>query len=163
MLYDKNTFTHILCTYFTIYQFENKELFLKNCFFWLAPGGYLILHLVDIHRFDTIIPVGKPKSVLSPQKYTKNRILETYVDFIDFDYHSKYVFPEKTNTTYLLETFTDKKTQHVRQNEQKLYLESKETILHLAKDSGYILHSQINYETAIGDAYQYLIILERPS
>ena len=32
MAFEKNTFTHILCTYFTIYQIEDKKRFFSNCF-----------------------------------------------------------------------------------------------------------------------------------
>ena len=30
-IFSFNTFTHILCIYFTIYYFEDKNLFLQNC------------------------------------------------------------------------------------------------------------------------------------
>ena len=163
MLYEKNTFTHILCMYFTIYSFEQKDQFFKNCFFWITPGGYLFLHLVDPLLFDTIVPAGKPKIVNSPQKYSKKRILETYVDFNNFDYHSKYIFPDNLHDSTFIETFTDKKTKNIRQNEQHLYIDTKENILKIAIQYGFILNAQINYEASIGDPYQYLIILERPA
>ena len=158
MLFEKGTFTHIICNYFTIYQFKNKSLLFRNCFQWITPGGYLILHLVDPYRFDTIIPAGKPLNIDSPQKYTRNRILETYVEYDDFHYKSKFN-PEKLS---ILETFTSNGTNKVRQNEQNLYMESKEIILGIANITGFILHGQMNYETISGDPYQYLIVLERP-
>jgi len=38
MLYDRNMFTHILCTYYTIYEINDKRKFFKNCYYWMKPG-----------------------------------------------------------------------------------------------------------------------------
>ena len=138
MLFDMGTFTHVICNYLTIYQFKDKLRLLKNAYRWLTPGGYFILHLVDPTRFNTVIPVGK---------------------FDDYTYKSRMEVNAKQ--TKLLETFTDE-TNKVRQNEQNLCMEPKETILAMAKLCGFILHGQLNYETLYNDPYQYLIIMERP-
>lgn len=158
MLFEKNTFTHVICNYFTIYQIKDKMLFFRNCYHWITPGGYLILHLVDPNRFDTIIPAGKPLNIDSPQKYTNQRILDTYIELDDFKYKSKF----NVDNLSILETFTDHAKGKIRQNEQHLHMESKEMILGIAKMVGFILHGQMNYETITGDPYQYLIVLERP-
>jgi SAM-dependent methyltransferase len=159
MLFDMGTFTHVICNYLTIYQFKDKLRLLKNAYRWLTPGGYFILHLVDPNRFDTIIPAGKSLNVDSPKRYTFNRVSDEFFKFDDFKYKSK--VDMKLNQTKLLETFTDE-TNKVRQNEQNLFMEPKETILAMAKLCGFILHGQLNYETLYNDPYQYLIILERP-
>lgn len=158
LLFEKGTFTHVICNYFTIYQFKDKLQFFKNCYQWITPGGYLILHLVDPNLFDTIIPAGKPLNIDSPQKYTHQRILETYIEFDNFNYKSKY---DPKNFS-ILETFTENTSGQVRQNEQHLQIESKEMILGITNIIGFILHGQMNYETINGDPYQYLVILERP-
>ena len=158
MLFEKGTFTHIICNYFTIYQFKNKNQLFRNCYQWITPGGYLILHLVDPNRFDTVIPAGKPLGIDSPQKYTDHRILETYVEFDTFKYKSKY----DPKYSSIVETFTENITGQVRQNEQTLFMETKEMILGIATIVGFILQGQMNYETINGDPYQYLIVLERP-
>lgn len=44
-LFPQESFTHILCMYFTIYCMKYKEQFFKNAFHWLMPGGYLVLHV----------------------------------------------------------------------------------------------------------------------
>jgi hypothetical protein len=79
------------------------------------------------------------------------------IEFDDFNYKSKFD-PVKLN---IIETFTSSKTNQVRQNEQQLFMESKEVILGIANIVGFILHGQMNYETISGDPYQYLVILER--
>lgn len=158
MLFENGTFTHIICNYFTIYQFKDKMMLFRNCYHWITPGGYLILHLVDPNRFDCIIPAGKPLNIDSPQKYTYQRILDTYIEFDDFKYKSKFDIEKLT----ILETFTDNAKGKIRQNEQHLYMESKEMILGIVNIVGFILHGQMNYESINGDPYQYLVVLERP-
>lgn len=161
MLFDRGTFTHILCTGMTIYQFSNKMEFLQNCYFWLMPGGYLILNLVDRDRFDTIIPGGKPPLFNSPQQYANKRITDTVIDFIDFEYKGSYGFSENGITT-LKETFTDTLTKNVRQNEMTLYMEKMDEILRMATLSGFLVQGQVSMQVCTGDECQYLCILERP-
>ena len=72
--FQPHSFTHILCLYFTIYYMPNKEKFFQNCFEWLRPGGYLVIHLVDREMFDPIIPPANPLFLLTPQRYAKKRI-----------------------------------------------------------------------------------------
>jgi SAM-dependent methyltransferase len=158
MIFETGTFTHIICNYFTIYQFKDKMLFFRNCYKWITPGGKLIVHIVDKNRFDTIVPAGKPLNIECVQKYANERVLETYIDFEKYNYKS--VFNPDNNL--LLETFTDNNSKKIRQNEQDLYLESKEEIIHKCKNAGFLLYGQNDYETINGDINQYLIILERP-
>ena len=162
MAFEPGFFTHIICNNFTIYHFENKIKLFRNIYHWLTPNGYLFLHLVDPNKFDTIIPSGKPSIISTPQKYSKKRITETLLDFKTFKYKSKYDFSNSSQTPQLIETFTDKTQQHVRQYEQVLFMEPKETILSVVQQCGFILHSQSDYSIQNrGDPYQYLIILEK--
>lgn len=159
MVFEPGYFTHIICNNFTIYHFEKKRVLFKNVFHWLAPGGYLCLHLVDPDKFDTIIPAGKPSIINTPQKYSKFRITETALEFKTFQYKSKYNFPKMDNHVILTETFTDEKNQHVRQYEQVLFMDTKETILLIAEQCGFTIFSQTNYST---DQYQSMVILTKP-
>ena len=80
-LFPPNSFTHITCLYFTIYYMKDKRRFLENCYYWLTPGGYLTLHLVDRRTFSPVIPAGDPFIGASPQAYTEERITTTEVVF----------------------------------------------------------------------------------
>lgn len=173
MLFEKGTFTHILCTGMTIYYFDNKIEFLKNCYHWLMPGGYLVLHVVEPRKFDAIVPGGKPPNFKSPQLYAPNRITDTIIDFVDFEYKAKYDFMDKhatyankkntpNNRVIFQETFTDNLTQNIRQNEIILFMDTPEDILTMASFCGYIVRGSANMEVPTGDKYQYLYVLERP-
>ena len=161
MTFEPGFFTHIICNNFTIYHFENKKMLFKNIYHWLTPGGYLILHLVDPDKFDTIIPAGRPSIIQTPQKYAKLRITETALDFKTFQYKSKYNFPILGgNEVILTETFTDEKNQHIRQYEQVFFMDTKKTILSIVEQCGFSIFSQTNYsDINNGDLFQYLIIL----
>ncbi len=137
MAFERVQFTHILCLYYTIYEIENKSQFFSNCRYWLRGGGYLVLHLVNKDRFNTIVPVGTPMLLDNPQKYADKRIVRTEVEFDNFNYNAKYDICNKCAS--FVETFTDGATQKVRQNERKLYMESEKDILNMAGKCGFTL------------------------
>lgn len=164
MIYDSHTFSHILCTGMTIYEFENKNEFFNNCYFWLKSGGYLILNVSDKNKFDTIIPGGKPALIKNPQEYSNKRITDTIIDFIDFEYKASYLFDNTPSKPVILkETFTDGLTKNVRQNEISLYMDDKETILAMAAKVGFLVKGYTTMKELQGDDYQFLYILERPN
>jgi SAM-dependent methyltransferase len=70
--FNNGLFTHILCLYFTLYYIKDKSTFFRNCYQWLKPGGYLVIHVVNREMFDPILPPGNPLLLVSVQKYAKN-------------------------------------------------------------------------------------------
>jgi SAM-dependent methyltransferase len=155
IIFDRGTYTHILCTGMTIYEFENKWLFFQNCYFWLQHNGYLIIHLVDREKFNTIIPAGKIEYLDNPQRYSNSRITDTIIDFIDFKYTSSYNFND--SKVIHKEKFTDTKTQNIRENEKTLYMNTIKEILLLATKYGFLVKGKINMQ----DEGEYLYIFER--
>ena len=162
MMYDRGTFTHVICTGMTFYQFDQKMDFLRNCYYWIMPGGYLFLHLVDRDKFDTIIPGGKPPLLKAPQEYAKSRITDTIIDFIDFEYKASWKSGgTSSNEMVLKETFTDELTQNIRQNEMVFYIEPLKTTLEMIRRAGFTIQGRVDMSSC-GDPYQYYYILERP-
>jgi hypothetical protein len=159
MAFEKGTFSHILCTYFTIYQMEDKRTFFKNCYHWLMPNGYLILHLVERNKFDAISPIGKSKLIMNPKNIAGSpRITNTIVDFGGFEYKSSFDFSEE-NKVSIVEKFQDKMTKHIRQNEQTLQMETIEDILKMA--NGFTFKAKIDMKNCIDDENQFIYILEK--
>ncbi len=158
ILFDRNKFSHILCLDATIYEIQNKHAFFTNCRYWLQNGGFLVLHLVDKHRFNTVVKAGRPMLIENPQKYASERITKTEIDFHDFTYLSKYNINVKGPCTFV-ETFTDGTTQHMRQNERTLFMESDDEILRVASQCGFSQHAQINMEPVNDDQYQNIYVL----
>jgi len=160
-LFLPNSFTHILCMYFTIYFMKDKRMFFANCMDWLKHGGTLIIHLVDRERFDPILPAGNPLFIVSPQKYAKERITHTKVTFNEFVYEADFNLDENTNIASLDEKFKfdDGK---VRKQTQTLYMEPTEDILSMAQEAGFIIQGQINMVKCAYE-HQYLYILVKPT
>jgi len=160
-LFKMNSVTHILCLYFTIYYIKDKQQFFDNAMYWLMPGGYLYVHLVDRDRFDPILPPGNPLYIVSPQKYAKERITSTKVTFEDFVYTSDFKLDKDNNSAIFDEKFkfNDGK---VRKQEQVLYMDDTATIVNMAQNSGFILQSKADM-IKCGYEAQYLYIFLKPS
>lgn len=160
-LFKLNSVTHVLCLYFTLYYLEDKKHFFDNCMDWLAPGGYMILHLVDRDLFDPILPPGNPLYVVSPQKYAKERITKTKVIFNDFEYSSNFNLDNDKS----LATFDEKFKFHdgsTRKQQQKLYMEDLNVIVRMATDCGFILHGKIELVKCAYE-HQYLYVFVKPA
>lgn len=154
------SFTDILCLYFTIYYLDNKRLFFENCMSWLMPGGYLYLHLVDRDKFDPILPPGNPLYIVSPQKYAKDRIMDTKVVFDDFVYTSKFNLVENEDRASFDEKFkfNDGK---IRKHQHVMYMENTETIVAMAQQCGFVIHKILNLVQCAYE-HQYVYVLVKP-
>ena len=150
--FSRYQFSHILCLNKTIYELSDKHKFFSNCRNWLQNGGYLIVHMVNPAKFNTIVPAGMPAFIANPQKYVNQRITRSEVDFGDHIYSSKY------SGQLFTETFTDKASGKVRQNEQTLEFQDEADIIKLAQMCGFSLHGKINMEPINGDEHQSLYI-----
>ena len=160
-LFKDNSLTHILCLYFTIYFMKDKMRFFYNCMNWLMPGGYLIVHLVDRYKFDPILPPGNPLYIVSPQKYAKERITKTKVTFNDFIYNADFKINESNDIAIFDEKFKFNNGK-VRKQEQQLYIEDLPTVINMAQEAGFIVHSKIDLVKCAYE-YQYLYVLVKPS
>jgi SAM-dependent methyltransferase len=160
--FDPESFTHILCMYFTIYYFQDKKQFFDNAFNWLMPGGYLIVHLVDRSKFDPILPPGNPLMYVSPQRYAKERITRTKVKFTDFSYSADFNLDEQNDTAKFVEKFKNDGDGKVRKNEHTMYMPNIEDIINEAQSSGFIVESKIDLLQCQYE-YQYLYIFTKPN
>jgi SAM-dependent methyltransferase len=165
MEFPENTFSHILCLYFTIYYFKDKRQFLENCYQWLQPNGILVIHLVNVNKFDPIVPSATDFDTKS------KRPTKSLIDFDKFNYKSNFIHDKNMNfNTINLQQpnvifkeqfkFNDKKKTRI--NEHKLYMSSQQSILAAAREIGFILQSQIEMKDIDYD-YNYLYTLQKPS
>ena len=155
-----NEFTHILALYFTIYYIEDKASFFNNCMDWLMPGGYLVVHLVDRYKFDPILPPGNPLFIVSPQKYAKERITKTKVNFNEFIYNADFKLNETSDTAIFDEKFKFNNGK-VRKQEHILYMNNLSDIMNMAQDAGFLLHAKIDL-MKVAYEYQYLYVFLKP-
>ena len=160
-LFPAQTFTHITCLYFTLYYIQNKRQFFKNCYTWLQPGGYLIVHLVDRNMFDPILNVSDPLFLVSAQKHAKKRITTSLVKFNGFQYKGEFKLNKEDDIAIFEETFKDKQGK-VRKNEHLLYMPTQQQIIQLAQDVGFILEGKIDL-VPVQYEYQNLYVLYKPN
>ena len=161
MIYRPQTFTHVFTLYFTIYYLENKQLYFKNVYDWLKPGGKLVIHLVNKELFDPILQAADPLLLVSPQKHAKKRITNSIVKFENFTYKANFDLPKGGEVATFKETFIDDSTRHIRKNEHRLYMEDQKTILGMAKKVGFLLQGRIDMVNCAYE-YQYIYILQKP-
>lgn len=166
MAFDRGLFTHILCTHFTIYEMPDKAAMFRNCYSWLKPNGYLIVHLVDREKFsartfkDGLMDLNAFWRTMQPVSNTRKTTVAA--EFIDYIYSGKYEMGSGANNvvTYV-EKFVDKESRHIRQNENTLYIEPTDDILRMAAKAGFIIHGKTSLKVTGGDENQYLYVLER--
>jgi 2-polyprenyl-3-methyl-5-hydroxy-6-metoxy-1,4-benzoquinol methylase len=162
MAYDRSLFTHIFCMNFTIYEMESKTQMLKNCYYWLQNNGYLILHLAEKDRFNTIIPGGKSAILDSIKQLGDKRVTTTIIDFSDFIYKSEFNGCNEKNNMIHKETFTDKITNNIRQNERLLQFDTFDEIIGIALNAGFVAKGYFTMENGPSrDVHQRIYILER--
>jgi hypothetical protein len=172
--------TAILLLDFAIYYIKDRRTLFYNCYHWLKPGGYLVLHLVNRHMFDPIVPAAKPFTLVSPQSVAKKRITSSDVVFKDFDYKSKFEFDQEEEEgegqgqeqggkgrdkagdgVTIIETMKDRRGK-VRKNVRSLRMSGQKIIIGEAKDSGFTMLGQYDLVKSQRE-YQYIYILYKPS
>ena len=156
-----DSYSMISCFYFTIYYIKEKRQFFQNCMYWLEPGGWLALHLVDRNNFDPIIPAGDPFVMISPQNYTKKRITSSVVKFNNFKYKANFKLDDASSIGKFKESIKFDKSGKVRENEHTFYMETQRQILSIAKEAGFILEAKIDLTRCQYDN-QYLYLLYKP-
>jgi len=163
MTFDRGTFTHILCLHKTIYEFPDKVAFFRNCYHWLVPGGYLVIHTINASKFDPIIPAGKPALLENPQQYASERITDTVIDFADFKYKSAYDFTkvDQTNKVIHTETFTDKQTGNIRENEHHVLFTPEREIVEIAQMCQFLCYGLFSTKEYNGDTHQNIHIFQK--
>ena len=158
--FQNNMFTHILCLYFTIYYIEDKNQFFNNAMEWLKPGGYLFVHLVDRYKFDPILPPGNPLYIVSPQKYAKDRIMKTKINFNEFIYNSEFKLNETSDVAIFDEKFKFNNGK-VRKQEHILYMNNISDIINMAQDAGFVIQAKIDL-MKVAYEYQYIYVFLKP-
>jgi SAM-dependent methyltransferase len=156
--------TAILLLDFSIYYISDRRTLFYNCYHWLKPGGYLVLHLVNRHMFDPVAPAAKPFTLVSPQSVAPERITTSDVVFNNFNYKSKFEIEgggDTNDTAKIIETMKDKRGK-VRKNVRSMKMTGQKIIIGEAKDAGFMMLSQYDLLKNQRE-YQYIYILYKPS
>lgn len=149
-------YTHLLCLNQMIYDIKNKKEFFINCYQILSYHGILVLHLVDINKFNRLVNACRVNN-FNPNKFLKDKTVKSKIEFDNFKYTSDFKVDSNTNEGIINEIF-EFNDGSVRKNEHKLFMENYKTILQYAKDSGFIVDGQIAIKNNDGE---YIFILKK--
>jgi len=167
MTYENGVFTHALCLNFTIYEFKDKLQLFSNCYYWMKPNAYLIVHLVNPSKFSAKKYLKNKGDLTSafisilPETNDNSRKTSATENFADCKYDESYGFSDNSSNVSFKQVFTDSVTKNIRENEQTLNMETIDEILNIAKRCGFIVHAKTEMKNINSDENQYLYVLER--
>ena len=151
-------YTHALMLYFTVYYVPDKETVFRNLYFWIKPGGKLVVHVVNKHKFDPMLESSAPWLGFSLQKYSKSRITKSEVAFEKFKYTGE--FDLQDPAAEFRETFRFHNGT-VRRQRHSFQMENIDTIVGLAKAAGWEYKGFIDL-TPISFEYAYHLHFRHP-
>jgi SAM-dependent methyltransferase len=151
-------FTHACLLYFTVYYFIDKETLFRNLFFWVKPGGKLVVHVVNKHKFDPILDSAAGWVGFSLQKYADKRINRSDVTFNKMKYSGEFDLQDPRAEFRETFRFQDGK---VRRQKHETKMESMDEIVGMAKVSGwdYVGYTDL---TQVGFEYAYHLHFKHP-
>ena len=133
------TFTHITCTHHTCYYFDasDKRRLLSNCFYWLKPGGKMVMRLFpDVPSVTDLLQTTQPTSVVDPN-YGSIKYTSTVVPIINAQSEVNDDGPVAVNgPVKFIQTFFDNST-FLRSHEQILFIDPISRIIELANSVGF--------------------------
>lgn len=151
-------FSHAVVLYFTLYTFADKEAFLRCLFHWIRPGGRLVLHVVNKHKFDPMLESSAPWLGFSLQKYSDKRVTKSEVTFNKFKYTGDFELTDPAAEFRETFRFNDGK---VRRQRHTLRMEDMSKIVEMAKAVGweYLGHTDL---TPISFEYAFHLHFSHP-
>lgn len=153
--FDKNVFNCIFVRDFMIYSFYDKPQMLGNCYYWLKPSGYLVIHLVNKNKYNPLVEIANYDT--NPQEYTDDRITKCFVKNDDITYCQETQF-KSDNRVVVKETFTDTLTYKTRQNEQTLYMQDIKTLEQIIMRAGFSAKAMYSLKK---DKEQFIYIFQK--
>ncbi len=116
-LFAEDTFTHMLCMYYTIYYMKNKRKFFENAHLW---SRYLIIHMADKWKYGRKI-----------KGWSCSQVYDKYHEFFEMKGHRKRI-------------------EHI------IYWESISSLIGMAKQAGFVVHSIYAYPMPYDGEYLYV-------
>ena len=151
-------FTHGIMLYFTLYYVPDKETVFRNLYFWIKPGGKLVVHVVNKHKFDPMLESSAPWLGFSLQKYSDERVVRSEVVFEKFKYSAE--FDLQDPAAEFRETFRFH-NETVRRQRHTFQMENIDAIVGIAKVAGWEYTGFIDL-TPVSFEYAYHLHFKHP-
>ena len=158
--FEKNTFSHIIALYFSMYYFENIGHIFENFSKWVKPNGFVVIHLVDKKAFDPIVNPSSPFVLMDVQSHLDKRKTDSLVVFNKFTYKSNFNLLDKHRAAFEEEfEFKDPNTKK-RKQRHILYMYNKKEYVKVAERYGFKLMN-IEPQTMSGYGNHYLFTFRK--
>lgn len=143
--------------YFTIYYVKDLDALFRNMAFWVAPGGNLVVEVVNKYKFDPILDSASPFAGFSIQKYADKRQTKSKVTFDKFDYEAEFMLNDDTPSSgaEFREAFNFKDGSR-RKQKHSFYMPEIKKIVSSATYAGWTYKAYLD-TTALGFEYGYLL------
>jgi len=151
-------FSNAVVLFFVIYYSVDKEGLFQNLFHWIRPGGSIAIEVVNKYKFDPMLEAASPFVGVSLQKYTKERITKSKVEFDRFSYEAEFDLQDPAAEFRETFRFADKS---VRRQRHTLNMTDIKDIVHLAQTAGWKYEGNIDLVTA-GFEYAYVLLFTHP-
>jgi SAM-dependent methyltransferase len=156
-------FTHASLFYFSVYYAKDKKKLFENIYSWLAPGGHLVVEVVNKYKFDPMLQASAPFLGFSLQKYTKDRFNQSKISFNAFDYEGEFLLLEegpKSEAAEFREVFHFNKGGVVRRQKHSFWMPELKEIIKAADGAGFTYKGYKDM-LPMGFEYSYMLFFER--
>jgi SAM-dependent methyltransferase len=153
-------FSNACLLYFSVYYLKDLDAIFKNLGVWVQPGGGLAIEVVNKHKFEPIPDVANPWVAVSPQKFSKERIVKSKAVFDKFDYETEFDLDDPDSAVTkaeFSETFRFKDGQ-VRRQKHTLWMPDIAIIIQKAKEQGWLYKKYVDLQFT-GFNYGYMLFL----
>ncbi len=142
--------------YFTIYYIQDLDTLFRNLNLWVRPGGKLAIQVVNKYKFDPLLDSASP-FVFSMQKYTKERITKSKVEFDKFKYEAEFnLDPDNDALAEFRETFRFNDGS-IRRQKHSFNMPPIPIIINKARAAGWNYQGYID-EVHVGFEYSYILL-----
>lgn len=155
-------FSHACLLFFSVYYLKDLDAAFKNLSVWIEPGGGLAIEVVNKHKFEPIPDVANPWVAVSPQKFSKDRIVKSKAVFDKFEYETEFDLDDpdaKVSRAEFSETFAFKDGTTRRQR-HTLWMPDLAVIVQKAKEQGFLYTKHVDLQF-IGFNYGYMLFFTR--
>ena len=151
-------FSHAAVLFFTIYYSNDPVGLFRNLFNWVRPGGQIAIEVVNKYKFDPILEASSPFVGLSVQKYSKERVTKSKVEFDKFSYEAEFDLQDPAAEFRETFRFPDKS---IRRQRHTFSMRDINDFVHLASSAGWTYNGYIDLISA-GFEYAYILMFTHP-
>jgi SAM-dependent methyltransferase len=143
--------------YFTVYYVKDLDALFRNMAMWVAPGGNLVVEVVNKYKFDPILDSASPFAGFSIQKYADKRQTKSKVAFDKFEYEAEFhLIDDSPNSGAEFREAFSFKDGSKRKQKHSFYMPEIKKIVSSATYAGWTYKAYLD-TTALGFEYGYLL------